>query len=185
MHTLATDFPQKDNSHMTQRPERTEAVEYYFTYIDQVPAGDLHAYLETQAAETAALLKSISDEDSHRRYAPEKWSVREVMSHVNDAERIFTFRALWFARGFDSPLPSFDQNIAVSAARSEEGAWSRQIEEFSAIRLASRSLFASLPAEAWSRSGTASGNPVTVRALAFIVAGHTAHHVRILREKYL
>src|SRR5918996_179450 len=95
---------------MSTAPDRNEAAEYYFTYIDQVPAGDICAILEAQSTETLAILSGIADEHSLHRYAPEKWSIRQVVSHVNDTERLFVFRALWFARGFDSPLPSFDQN---------------------------------------------------------------------------
>jgi len=166
-------------------PDRTEAAEYYFTYIDQVPSGDIKTVLETQSRETTALFQTISDEDSLRRYAPDKWSIRQVVSHINDAERVFSFRAFWFARGFDSPLPSFDQNIAISTANADERPWQSHIAEFGEIRSATQALFASLPDDAWSRRGVASGNPFTVRALAYTVAGHVAHHVRILHERYL
>lgn len=168
-----------------QPPDRTEAAEYYFTYIDQVPSGDIATVLETQSREIAAFLRSISDADSLRRYAPDKWSMRQVVSHINDAERVFSFRAFWFARGFDTPLPSFDQSIAISTANADERPWQSHIAEFTEIRSATQALFAGLPDEAWSRRGTASGNPFTVRALAYTVAGHVAHHVRILRERYL
>jgi hypothetical protein len=170
---------------MTTRPDRTEAAEYYFTYIDQVPAGDIRGILVTQADGTLGLLRSLSEERSLHRYAPDKWSIREVLSHVNDTERLFVFRALWFARGFDSPLPSFDQNIAISAARANERSWISLVEEFQAVRGATVAFFRDLPAAAWSRRGVASGNPFTVRALAYITAGHVAHHARILRERYL
>lgn len=163
----------------------SEAAEYYFTYINQVPTGDIGDVLAQQAGETAALLGSISDEGSLRRYAPDKWSIREVVSHINDAERIFTSRALWFARGFPDPLPSFDQNVAIASAGADARAWRTHVEEFETIRAATLSLFRNLPADAWTRRGIASGNPVSVRALAYIVAGHVAHHVRLLRERYL
>jgi len=166
-------------------PERTEAADYYFTYIDKVGRGDICAILEAQMGETAAFLRGISDERSLHRYASDKWSIRQVVGHLNDAERVFAFRAFWFARGFDSSLPSFDQDIAVTSAGSDARAWPSLIDEFQAVRAASTSLFNNLPAEAWIRRGTASGNPFTVRALAYIVAGHVAHHVGILRERYL
>jgi hypothetical protein len=166
-------------------PERTEAADYYFTYIDKVGRGDICETLEAQMGETAAFLRGISDERSLHRYAPDKWSIRQVVGHLNDAERVFAFRAFWFARGFDSSLPSFDQDIAVTSAGSDARAWPSLIDEFQAVRAASLSLFNNLPAEAWMRRGTASGNPFTVRALAYIVAGHVAHHVGILRERYL
>jgi hypothetical protein len=167
------------------RPDRTEAAEYYFTYIDQVPTGDIVAILDTQSSETLTLLQGISEERSLHRYAPGKWSLREVVSHMNDTERAFVFRALWFARGFDSPLPSYDQNIAISGAQADERAWFTHVDEFRAIRAATLAFFRHLPAEAWTRRGVASGNPFTVRALAYITAGHVAHHARIIRERYL
>jgi hypothetical protein len=166
-------------------PDRTEAAEYYFTYIDQVGPGDICAVLRTQADETVAFLRSISDERSLYRYAPDKWSIRQTVGHVNDAERVFVFRALWFARGFDSPLPSFDQNVAVSTAYSDERSWQSHVDEFRAIRAATLAFFENLPDDAWMRRGVASGNAVTVRALAYIVAGHVAHHMKILHERYL
>ncbi len=166
-------------------PERTEAADYYFTYIDKVGRGDICETLEAQMGETAAFLRGISDERSLHRYAPDKWSIRQVVGHLNDAERVFAFRAFWFARGFDSSLPSFDQDIAVTSAGSDDRAWPSLIDEFQTVRAASLSLFNKLPAEAWMRRGMASGNPFTVRALAYIVAGHVAHHVGILRERYL
>ena len=169
----------------SEKPDRTEAAEYYFTYIDQTPEGDIRDTLQDQTGETIALLEQISEEDSLLRYAPDKWSIREVLSHLNDAERIFVFRALWFARGFDSPLPSFDQNVAIAGAAADARSWRSHIDEFRSVRAATLALFLNLPDEAWARKGIASGNPFTVRALAYIIAGHVAHHVRILKERYL
>jgi DinB superfamily len=166
-------------------PDRTEAAEYYFTYINQVGHGDIRQILADQADETLALLRAISDERSLHRYAPGKWSIREVVNHLNDAERLFVFRAFWFGRGFESPLPSFDQNVAVAAAGADSQSWASLVQEFQAVRAGTVAFFASLPAEAWSRRGIASDNPFTVRALAYISAGHVAHHMRILRERYL
>lgn len=169
----------------TTAPDRTEAAEYYFTYIDQVAAGDICGVLEAQLAETLPLLHGISDEQSLVRYAPDKWSIRQVVSHVNDTERLFVFRAMWFARGFDSPLPSFDQNVAVSTAGADQRPWRSHVDEFRAVRAATLAFFQDLPADAWTRRGVASGNPFTVRALAYLAAGHVSHHTRILRERYL
>jgi hypothetical protein len=170
---------------MIAAPDRTEAAEYYFTYIDQVPEGDICAILDAQSAATLALLQGISDEQSRRRYAPDKWTIRQVVSHVNDTERLFVSRAFWFARGFDTPLPSFDQNVAVSVAGADARSWSSHVEEFRTVRAATLSFFRNLPADAWRRRGVASGNPFSVRALAYIAAGHVTHHARILRERYL
>jgi hypothetical protein len=170
---------------VTAAPDRTEAAEYYFRYIDLVPAGDICDQLVAQGEETLALLRGIDAERSLSRYAPDKWSIREVLSHLNDTERLFAFRAFWFARGFDSPLPSFDQNVAAASAAADERAWISLVEEFAAVRAATVTFFQTLPAEAWTRRGIASGNPFSVRALAFLSAGHVTHHVAILRERYL
>jgi hypothetical protein len=166
-------------------PDRTEAATYYFTYIDKVPAGDIRDVIEAQGPETLAVLRGITDERSQYRYAPDKWSIREMVHHVNDAERVFAFRALWFSRGFETELPSFDQDVAVATAGADRRSWQSIVDEFAAIRAASATLFRTLPDEAWTRHGVASGNPVTVRALAFIVAGHVAHHLQVLKERYV
>src|SRR5687767_9061574 len=148
-------------------PDRTEAAEYYFTYIEKVERGDIRGILKAQLPETLTLLKGISEERSLHRYAPGKWSIREVVSHLNDTERMFVFRALWFARGFDSPLPSFDQNIAIATADADARPLAAHIEEFSGIRAATIAFFDNLPEHAWTRRGIASDNPFTVRALAY------------------
>jgi hypothetical protein len=167
-----------------ERPDRTEAADYYFTYIDQVPDGDICEILRAQSAGVLNLFELISEDQSLHRYAPDKWSIREVLSHLNDGERLFVFRAFWFARRFDTPLPSFDQNVAVATAGANERSWRSHVEEFHAIREATLTFFQTLPDDAWGRRGIASDNPFSVRALAYIAAGHVAHHVRILREAY-
>ena len=170
---------------MITAPDRTEAAPYYFTYIDQVPSGDIRVLLEAQSGETLALLRGISEETSLVRYAPGKWSIREVLGHINDTERLFVSRAFWFARGFDTPLPSFDQNVAVSAAGAQDRSWSSLVDEFQTVRASTLSFFKNLPDDAWMRRGIASDNPFTVRALAYMTVGHVTHHLRILRERYL
>jgi DinB superfamily len=170
---------------MTIAPDRSEAAEYYFTYIDQVGGGDICDVLAAQLDETLAPLCGISEEHSLYRYAPDKWTIREVMGHINDTERLFVFRALWFARGFDSPLPSFDQHVAVAAGGANDRTFDSHLEEFAALRTATVAFFRHLPPDAWSRRGVASGNPFSVRALAYLSAGHVMHHMRILRERYL
>lgn len=166
-------------------PDRTEAAEYYFTYINQVGDGDITRILEDQKRETLAVLRGIPEDKSLHRYGPDKWSIREVVGHINDTERLFVFRAFWFARGFDLPLPSFDQDVAVRAAGADERPWKSHIDEFSSVRDATLSFFLNLPAEAWLRRGIASEKTFSVRALAYITAGHLTHHLRILRERYL
>lgn len=170
---------------MMKRPDRSEATDYYFSYIEKVPPGDIIGRLETQGDETLMFLADIPEELSLSRYAPGKWTIRETLGHINDTERLFVFRAFWFARGFESPLPSFDPGVAVSAARSNDRSWRSLVEEFRAVRAATVPFFRSLPPDAWDRRGIASGNPFSVRALAFLAAGHVIHHAAILREKYL
>ncbi|HEV2298357.1 MAG TPA: DinB family protein [Candidatus Acidoferrales bacterium] len=170
---------------MTGRPEPSEAAPYYFTYINKVEGDDAVAAMESQLEPSLAFFSGISEQKSLHRYAPEKWSIRETLNHVNDCERLFNQRAFWFARGFTSPLPSFDQHVAVAAAHADKISWADHIEEFRRVRLASISLFRNMPAEAWSRGGIASDNPFTVRSLAFIVAGHLTHHISIIRDRYL
>jgi hypothetical protein len=167
------------------RPDRTETADYYFTYIDQVPAGDILGILRDQLAGALALFAGVSEEQSLFRYAPDKWSVRQVLGHLNDTERLFVSRAFWFARGFETPLPSFDQNVAMCMSGAHERSWASHVGEFRAVRAATLAFFEELPADAWLRRGVASDNPFTVRALACIAAGHVAHHTRILRERYL
>jgi hypothetical protein len=170
---------------MRGRPEKSEAAAYYFNYIDQVIGADANAVLVSQLDESATFFSAISEEVSLHRYAPGKWSVRQVLNHITDTERALAFRALWFARGFDSPLPSYDQDIAALGAEADGISWQAHVEEFRRVRLASISLFANMPSAAWMRSGIASDNSFTVRALAYIIAGHTAHHNRIIQERYL
>ena len=172
-------------TYMLGRPQPAEAAPYYFTYINKVQGDDPLRTLDRQLEEAASFFSGISEEKSLHRYAPEKWSIRQLLSHVNDTERAFAFRALWFARGFDSPLPSFDQETAAAGAAADTVSWAAHVEEFRRVRLATLSLFRNLPPEAWMRSGIASDNRFTVRALAFIAAGHVTHHIGVLREKYL
>ena len=169
---------------MIGRPTPNEAAPYYFGYINRVSGDDILRTLQSQLDETLPFLRGIAEEKSLYRYAPEKWSIRQMWGHVNDTERVFLMRALWFARKFETALPSFDQEIAVANANSDEVPWARHVEEFREIRLATISFFRNLPEEAWTRTGTASGNPFSVRACAFIVAGHVTHHAGVLREKY-
>jgi hypothetical protein len=170
---------------MRAAPDRTEFADYYFTYVKQVPEGDICATLQAQAAQTLAVLEGIGEGQSLHRYGPDKWTIREVLSHINDTERLFVFRAFWFARGFDSPLPSFDQNTAIVTAAADARAWISHVAEFRTVRSATLSFFENLPDEAWLSRGIASDNPFSVRALAYIAAGHVFHHVRLLRERYL
>lgn len=166
------------------RPARGEAAPYYSRYIDLVHSDDVVGVLEAQLRDTTTLLATISEDRSRHRYAPDKWSLREMLSHVSDTERVFAARAFWFARGFESPLPDFDQEPCARAARADEIPWARHVGEFRAVREATLALFQNLFPEAWSRTGVASGNTFTVRAMAYIAAGHVAHHLAVLKDKY-
>lgn len=167
------------------RPQTTEAASYYFKYIDLITSDDIVPAMENQMSEMLEFLNGISEEQSLHSYEPGKWTIRELLNHVNDGERIFAGRALWFARGFTDPLPSFDQDIAVQTAHANNTSWADLVDEFKIVRLGTISLLKSLPAEAWDRTGVASDNPVSVRALAYIIAGHVTHHMNVLRERYL
>jgi hypothetical protein len=170
---------------MIGRPQDSEAAPSYFTYINQVTGEDPVGAMESQLDEALALFAGITEEKSLSRYAPEKWSIRQVLNHVTDTERAFVFRALWFARGFDSPLPGYDQDIAAASAGAESVPWSEHVAEYRAVRLSTISLFRNMPQGAWSRTGIASDKLFTVRALAFIIPGHVTHHIALLRERYL
>ena len=170
---------------MIGRPEANEFASYYSLYIDRITSNDVVAVLESQLSETANFLRPVSEEQSLYRYAPDKWSMRQVLNHANDTERVFLFRAFWFARGFPDELPSYDQEVAAATANADEYSWANHLEDFGAVRESTLTLFRNLPAEAWSREGIASGNRVTVRALAYIIAGHVSHHMAVLQEKYL
>jgi len=167
------------------RPQSTEAAPYYFKYIDLITSEDIVPAIAGQLGETLQFLEGISEEQSLHSYAAGKWTIRELLNHVNDGERLFLSRAFGFARGFQDALPSFDQEVAVQMAHANDTSWAQLLEEFKNVRLATISFFNNLPAEAWSRTGVASDSPVTVRALAYIIAGHVAHHRGVLQEKYL
>src|SRR5215469_15148519 len=119
---------------MIGRPEKTEAGSYYFTYIDQVSGDDPQGVLASQLDESLAFFRGISEEKSAHRYAPEKWSIRQVLNHLTDTERAFAFRALWFARGFDRDLPSYDQEVAARGAQADSVSWAAHVEEFERVR---------------------------------------------------
>jgi hypothetical protein len=166
------------------RPQANEAASYYFPYIDLITSDEIVPEFNSQLDKTLEFLQGISEEQSLQTYAPGKWTIREVLNHVNDGERLFLSRAFWFARGFQDPLPSFDQDLAVQGAQANQTPWSELVDEFRIVRMGTISFFNNLPDEAWSRTGIASDNPFTVRSLAYIIAGHVAHHMNVLREKY-
>ena len=167
------------------RPTSTEAAPYYFKYIDLITSDEIVPAIESQMDEIVQFLHGISEEQSLQAYEPGKWTIREVLNHVNDGERVFLYRAFWFARGYQDALPSFDQDQAVVTAQANNTSWADLVEEFRNVRLSTISFLKSLPEAAWSKTGVASDYPFTVRSLAYIIAGHVAHHRNVLAERYL
>lgn len=167
------------------RPESNEYAPYYAKYVSLVPEGDVVATLGEQLDETLALLRSIPEERAGDRYEEGKWSVKELIGHVIDTERIFTYRALRFARNDATPLQGFEQDDYVPVSGHDARTLSSLADELEHVRRATIALFAGLDAEAWTRGGVASNAEVTVRALAYITAGHERHHLAILRSRYL
>lgn len=168
-----------------ERPGADEFAPFYANYVSAVPDGDIAGILEAQGRELVQLLGGLDAARADFRYAPDKWSVKEVLGHVTDTERIFTYRALRIARGDATPLAGFDQDTYVANARFGRRALGDLLAEFQTVRAATVALFRAMTEEESRRAGTANGMPVTARALAFIAAGHERHHSRILRERYL
>jgi hypothetical protein len=166
------------------RPEPSEFADFYASYISKVPGKDVLGVLESQRLQMLHLFAGRSERDGSFRYAPGKWTVKEVLGHITDTERIFTYRALRIARGDQTPLPGFEQDDFVRNGAFSARTLADLAEEFAAVRNASLALFRSFPEEAWPRRGVASQKEVTVRALAFITAGHQIHHRLILEERY-
>jgi hypothetical protein len=166
------------------RPASDEYPAAFGRYVERVPGGELLLLLERQRAQTAALLGGLSPEQGRFRYAPGKWSVTEVVGHLADAERVFAYRALRFARGDATPLPGFDEQAWMPAAGFARRPLADVLDEYGAVRAASLALFRSLDAESAARAGLANGQRVTVRALGYVIAGHELHHRAVLRERY-
>jgi uncharacterized damage-inducible protein DinB len=168
-----------------ERPGPSEHEAYYSTYIDQVPEGYVLEMLGTQIETTLQLLASVSPEMETHRYASDKWSVREVVGHVIDAERVFTHRAFSFARADTAPIPGMDQDEYAAASNAALRPLAELAAELEAVRRSTLALFRGLPDEAWTRSGIASGFSFSVRSLLFIIVGHEIHHRKGLVENYL
>jgi hypothetical protein len=166
------------------RPEATEYPPFYAKYVALVPGDDVVGVLQRTGEEISALLASIPESRGGFRYADDKWTIRTLIGHVIDAERIFTYRALRLGRGDATPLPGFDENAFAATADSDARTVASLAEEFAHVRAGTVRLFASFPESAWGRAGEVNKGHVTVRALGFITAGHAEHHVRILRERY-
>jgi hypothetical protein len=166
------------------RPATDEASPYYQSYIAEVAGENIGEQLIDQLAELERLYSSLDDRGALARYAPDKWSIKEILGHLTDVERIFSYRLLRIGRGDATPLPGFDENAYVPAGKFDERPLSTLLEEFRVVRLSSVALIAGIPPAAWTRRGRASGQPFSARALAYIILGHALHHLRVLRDRY-
>jgi hypothetical protein len=169
---------------MIARPQAGEYAPYYERYISLIQDDDILATLDRQRGQMVQMLCGLSEADGDFRYAAEKWNVKEVMGHVCDSERVFAYRALRIARGDTTPMEGFEQDDYVKNGPFARHPIAEVIEDYIAVRRATISLFRSLDEVAWSRRGVANKNEVSVRALAYMIAGHEMHHRRILEEKY-
>lgn len=167
------------------RPGSDEYGAFYAGYVSRVPEGDLVRILEDQIQDTLALLRPVSDEDGDHGYAPGKWSLKEVVGHLADTERVMSYRALRVARGDATPMPGFEQDDYVAAVEFNRRSLGSLLDELELLRRGTVALFGSLTEEEWARRGTASGQPVTPRSLACIIAGHELHHRQVLAERYV
>ncbi len=173
------------SSSLAVRPSTTEYAPYYERYVSLVPEGDIVQILSSQLEETLSLLGSISEARADYRYAPDKWSIKEVIGHVVDTERIFAYRVLRFARNDKAPIEGFDQDEFARNSAFGERTLADLVEEFEHVRRANLLLFRSLSDEALGRQGIASEVEVSVRALLYITAGHERHHMKVLKARYL
>jgi hypothetical protein len=166
-----------------QRPESTEYAAYYEKYIGLVTETDVVEALAAQLEEMLAFLRRVPESQGDVRHPPYTWTVKEVINHLTDGERVFSYRALRFARGDTTPLAGFDENAYVPAAECGRLSLTDVVSEFEAVRRATLWLFRHFPEAAWTRTGRANDNPVSVRALAYILVGHARHHTAILRQR--
>jgi hypothetical protein len=173
------------SAHRRIRPSADEFAPFYAGYIAQVPDGDIVEALIGGAEIAAALLGDLDDATAARAYAPGKWTLKEVALHCADAERIFTYRALRIARGDATPLPGWDEQAYAPMSGAAVRSMDSILDELQSVREASVTLFSGLPADAWTRRGSANGYAVSVRALAWITAGHLLHHLGVVQDRYL
>jgi hypothetical protein len=167
------------------RPQAGEFLAYYGRYVDLVPEGDILATLANQNRETVALLRSLPEERSLYRYEPGKWSIKELVGHITDAERIFSDRALRFARNDATDQPGFEENDYVANGGFDSFAFTELITGYETVRLSTLALLKTVSPEASTRQGKANGAAISVRALAYVIAGHELHHVNVLKTRYL
>ncbi|HJZ89298.1 MAG TPA: DinB family protein [Gemmataceae bacterium] len=166
-----------------RRPQPTEYAPFYETYVKLVPETDIVAALETQLADMLGVLRAVPEAQATVRHPPYTWSIKEVVGHLADTERVMGYRALRFARGDTTPLPGFDENEYAKVANFDRLSLPALVGELEIVRRSHVSLFRNLPVEAWDRGGEANANRVTVRALAYILVGHGRHHTAILRKR--
>jgi len=167
------------------RPEANEYAEYYSRYTGRIPGTDIVPVLERQLESTLTLLRKIDERKADFRYEPGKWSIKQLVGHMIDCERVFAYRALVFSRNDTATLPGFDQDKWAEQGNQSSLTMSAITDEFEAVRRATICLFRNVEPAAWMRKGTANGKEVTVRGLAFITAGHLDHHIEILKSRYL
>lgn len=170
---------------MLQRPTESEYPNYYQPYVKLVPDGSIVQTLEENLLAVVKLFEGISEEDGLQRYAPGKWSVKEVLGHIIDTERIMSYRLMRAARGDQTPLAGFNENDYVQAAQTNSLSMETILEDFKATRNASITLIQNTPVDAWANKGNANGMEITTRAIAYIIAGHEMHHRKIVEERYL
>lgn len=169
---------------MSARPAENEYATFYRGYVSLVPEGDVLPVLEAQPEGLARIAAQVSPEKEIFRYAPDKWSVRQVFGHLSDAERVFGYRAFCLSRAEAAPLPGFDENGYVAESRSSDQPLAELARTFGRVREANLTLLRHLDLSQWERRGVANGSPISVRALAFIMAGHVRHHLAGLRDRY-
>jgi len=167
------------------RPDLSKVPEFYHDYIKKAPENDLMAALKNNTSAFNELLNTIPSEKHDYRYAEGKWTIKEVLQHIIDAERIFSYRALRFARKDNTPLPGFDENLFAANAKTEKRSWNELVEEFNAVRKSTELLFTSFDEQDLDSSGIASNNSNYVLGIGFICAGHCAHHQQVIKERYL
>ena len=167
------------------RPAESDVPEYYRNYVKQVSGDTIELILSEAKKETLAFFQVLPTEKWSFRYAPGKWSIKELILHLMDSERVFAYRILRIARGDETPMPGFDQNVFVPNSNADNRSTKSIIEEYQAVREATLQLVKNLTEEMWQRQGTASGVPFSPLVIAFIIAGHEAHHLRIIKERYL
>ncbi len=167
------------------KPQETEYAAYYGKYVSLVPDGNIVETLTKQMGETLSAWRAVPADKAEHRYAPGKWTTKEMMAHVIDTERVMSYRALRIARGDKTPLPGFEQDVFIANTDWSARTIADLADEFEAVRKANLHLFGHLSDAAWKQVGTASDNPISARALAYIIAGHELYHQEILRERYL